>query len=89
MRQSSDTERQKEDTGRNANPPGRTPRPTPVYNESRAVAKRKVKAKTPKTSPQSRRRRPRYSVGEWFMVVVGALLVIFFAGIVITTILGE
>jgi hypothetical protein len=37
------------------------------------------------------RKRPggrRYTAGEWFMVLLGAALVILFAGIVITAILG-
>jgi hypothetical protein len=35
-----------------------------------------------------RRRRPRYSPAEWFMVVLGAAILILIAGIIITSILG-
>jgi len=47
-----------------------------------------------KSSPAARKPskkqpgRRRYTAGEWFMVLLGAALVILFAGIIITAILG-
>jgi hypothetical protein len=41
-----------------------------------------------KTTPRKKSGGRRYTAGEWFMVVLGAALVILFAGIVITAILG-
>lgn len=42
-----------------------------------------------KSASKRPRGTPRYTAGEWFMVILGGLLVILFAGIVITSILGE
>jgi len=47
--------------------------------------KRTTSAKPP---PRKGSRGRRYTAGEWFMVLLGAALVILFAGIVITAILG-
>jgi hypothetical protein len=50
------------------------------------IAKKSTNAaRNPRKKPSSRRR---YTAGEWFMVLLGAALVILFAGIVITAILG-
>jgi len=54
------------------------------------MAKKKPSSNTAKTTkPKKSRRKPRYTVGEWFMVLVGGLLVVLFAGIIITSILGD
>ena len=42
-------------------------------------------AKKPRRTKSAGRR---YTAGEWFMVILGAALVILFAGIIITAILG-
>ena len=39
-------------------------------------------------APRKKSARRRYTAGEWFMVALGAALVILFAGIIITAILG-
>jgi len=36
-----------------------------------------------------RRRKTRYTAGEWFMVVLGVALIILVVGIVVSTVLGE
>jgi hypothetical protein len=41
------------------------------------------------TRPARSTRKNTYSAGEWFMVLIGALLVILFAGIIITSIFGQ
>lgn len=48
------------------------------------IASTKKKRTVPRKAPGRRR----YTAGEWFMVLLGAALVILFAGIVITAILG-
>jgi hypothetical protein len=45
--------------------------------------------KTTKKKARKPRRKTRYSPGEWFMVILGALLVVLFAGLIITSIFGE
>jgi len=45
--------------------------------------------KQPRTPATKRRRKVRYSAGEWFMVVVGAALIILVIGIVVSSVLGE
>jgi len=47
-----------------------------------------AKKHTKKPATRSRRK-SRYTVGEWFMVLIGGLLVVLFAGIIITSILGD
>jgi hypothetical protein len=49
----------------------------------------KKRKTTTKKKAGKAHRRPRYTAGEWFMVLLGALLVVLIAGIVITSILGE
>jgi hypothetical protein len=54
------------------------------------MAKKKPRSNTSKTTQTKKsRRKSRYTVGEWFMVLVGGLLVVLFAGIIITSILGD
>jgi hypothetical protein len=49
----------------------------------------KKRKKTTGKQASRPRRKTRYTAGEWFMVLIGALLVVLFAGIIITSILGE
>jgi hypothetical protein len=39
--------------------------------------------------PAKRRRNARYTAGEWFMVALGAALLVLVIGIVVTSVLGE
>jgi hypothetical protein len=43
----------------------------------------KIRRKRP-----GKRRKSRYTAGEWFMVLLGAAILVLVAGIVITTLLG-
>ena len=40
-------------------------------------------------SPTRRKRKARYTAGEWFMVALGVALIILVVGIVVITVLGE
>jgi hypothetical protein len=42
-----------------------------------------------KRKPTRRRRKARYTAGEWFMVVVGIAIIILVIGIVVSSVLGE
>jgi hypothetical protein len=50
------------------------------------MARRSKGKRQPGSTPKSGRRRSRYSAGELFMAGVGVLLLILFAGIIVTSI---
>jgi succinate dehydrogenase hydrophobic anchor subunit len=45
-------------------------------------------ARTIRKKKARKKRRSRYSTGEWFMVILGAAILVMIAGIVITALLG-
>jgi len=42
-----------------------------------------------KKKPTRRRRKARYTAGEWFMVALGVALIILVIGIAVSTVLGK